>query len=489
MGYEVAALAAGYHAWTSAALTRKPTGYLADRRRSTHFIAEDAEALADVDTAFANFDMITYAKGNAVLRQLGLWLGADFLTGVNAHLGAHAFANASLSEFLQALDAATDRDVRTWARAWLRSTGFDTIEVTREGEVPVLRRVSNTSHGQPDRPHRFSVAAFDAQMRLISTRLVDLAAQPIRLDDFAGLIVVPNAGDETFAAIRPDEQSWSAICKHLSRVESSLTRAMLWWSAVDQAMSHEMSLGDLVALVESQLPTERHPVVFEAVLDLVLSTVRGYARPEEVHTLLASLTAVASSAITSDDARALPAARALAAITDDSDLLGNWLRDATTDQEVRWAAVRRLAALGHPSHIDAELTRDPSVAGHLAALAARAAVPTEQAKQETWSLLMGGTLSNHEFSAVAAGFWGWEQAELVEPYLRRYFPDALTLANASGQAMGKMIGRAFPRLPLADDVRRSLRDDLAAALATGDVPTVLARQWNDALDDLERVLV
>ena len=138
MGYDVAGTAAGYtDAWTSAAITRKPSGYRADRRRSTHPVAEDTEKVVDVDTAFANFDMITYAKGNAVLAQLGHWLGQeDFLAGVNRHLTAHAFGNATLADFLDSLDAATDLDVRAWAASWLRSTGFDTLVVTRDGDTP-----------------------------------------------------------------------------------------------------------------------------------------------------------------------------------------------------------------------------------------------------------------------------------------------------------------------------------------------------------------
>ena len=70
------------------------------------------------------------------------------------------------------------------------------------------------------RSHRLSVAAYDGAMRLVSTRMVDLADQPLRLDDLAGLVVVPNAGDETFAALRLDQQSWAAVMAGLSSVES-----------------------------------------------------------------------------------------------------------------------------------------------------------------------------------------------------------------------------------------------------------------------------
>ena len=52
---------------------------------------------------------------------------------------------------------------------------------------------------------------------------------------------------------------------------------------------------------------------------------------------------------------------------------------------------------------------------------------------------------------------------------------------------GQIIGRAFPLLPLPPERRRALRDSLEATLA-GEVPTVLARSWNDTLDDLDRAL-
>ena len=483
MGYDVAGTAAGYtDAWTSAAITRKPTGYRADRRRSTHPVAEDTDKVVDVDTAFANFDMITYAKGNAVLAQLGHWLGKDdFLAGVNRHLTAHAFGNATLADFLDSLDGATDLDVRAWAQSWLRSTGFDTLVVTREGDVPVLTR-------EGSRPHRLSVSAYDDSMRLVGTRDVHLTGAPVRLEEFAGRVVVPNAGDETFASLRPDQQSWAAITAGLSSIESSLTRALLWWTAVDLAESKVIGVADLIDLADRHLRPERHPIVVEGVMRALQAVVRRYALPDEVAAHLAVVADIARGAVeTGDPVLAPGASRVLARLSSDRDFLIGRLDGADVDQEVRWAAVHRLAELGDDSFIAPEEEADRSVAGHHAALVARAAVPTPEAKAQTWDLLMGGTLGNHEFDAVGDGFWGWEQAELVEPYLARYVTDGLALAQQSGQGMADVIGDAFPSLPLSEQSRRALRDTVAAALA-GDVPTVLARSWNDSLDDLERTL-
>ena len=61
---------------------------------------------------------------------------------------------------------------------------------------------------------------------------------------------------------------------------------------------------------------------------------------------------------------------------------------------------------------------------------------------------------------------------------------ALTKARRETQ---DMLERAA-KLPLTPDVRRELRAAVAQALEGGDVPTVLARSWNDSLDDLDRTL-
>ena len=176
MGFHVAHEIGVAGSWPDFSLNRKPTGYAADSRRSTHPIAEDPEHLVDVDTAFNNFDMITYAKGASVLRQLVTWLGWEtFLAGTNRYLTRHRFGNAELADYLEALDSVTDRDVRGWAEAYLRTTGFDTILVTREGDVPVLARDGS-------RPHRFSVAALNGAGTLDS-RILDVGDDPVALHD------------------------------------------------------------------------------------------------------------------------------------------------------------------------------------------------------------------------------------------------------------------------------------------------------------------
>ena len=58
--------------WTGFTNSRKQTGYRQDQLPSTHPIAADN---VDLHAVEVNFDMITYAKGAAVLKQLVAWVG------------------------------------------------------------------------------------------------------------------------------------------------------------------------------------------------------------------------------------------------------------------------------------------------------------------------------------------------------------------------------------------------------------------------------
>jgi aminopeptidase N len=91
---------------------------------------------------------------------------------------------------------------------------------------------------------------------------------------------------------------------------------------------------------------------------------------------------------------------------------------------------------------------------------------------------------NRMFDALANGLWSLEQADLLEPYVARYFTEGPAVAERRGQAFTQGVGRAFPDLYL-DDRQVSL---LVEALA-GDVPTVLRRVWDDRYDDVTRARV
>lgn len=495
MGYRVARDGAGYaDTLVAHEARRKPRAYDADLRGSTHPVAPRAEDVPDVDAAFNNFDQISYAKGNSVLRQLVTWLGDEaFLAGVDAHLAAHRFGNATLADFVDALDAASERDVRGWVEAWLRRSGHDTIRVDRDGGVPVLTR-------EGERPHRLRVTAYDVApggaWTEVGSRFVDVADEPVRLEDWAGRVVVPNSHGETFARLRLDPLSWDAARAGLSGLDDVAVRTVLWQHAFELVQSRLLPVEEYADLVATHLPAESHPELLEAVLERTLDEVLlRRTAPGDAEWLLAVVAAACARGLADgagDPERALACTRGLIATATDVDLLGGWLAAARaggrTAEGVEltpgllWGIVHRLAELGalDAAVIEEERRRDGTVDGELGAARALAARPTEEAKAEAWARMADDPeVSNRLYAALAAGLWSPGQTDLLAPYVARYLAESPGIAERRGQAFSQVVGRAFPALALDPTQVQLLRDAL-----DGEVPPVLRRHWQDRLDDL-----
>ncbi|WP_395691172.1 aminopeptidase N [Nocardioides sp.] len=472
LGYRVAGAAAGYAgALLGHEAGRKPAAYDADERRSTHPVAADASDVPDVATASTIFDAISYAKGNSVLRQLVTWLGDEaFLRGVNSYLTRHRFANATLADFVAALDEASDRDVRAWVEVWLRSTGFDTVRVLRDGDVPVL-------HREGSRPHRISVSSLDGRTR----RWVDLGDEPVPVPELAGQAVVPNSGGETFARLVLDDRSWEAVAAGLAGVEDDLTRAVLWTMLFDRVQTRDLDPSGFLGLVERHLPGERSPSVVTAVVDRTLTRVVPLRVPTggAADALARVAGACASGAATDDPGLRRAFAAGLAATDPDPARLASSLD--RLDPTLRWRAVQRLAEIGaaDAALVERERQRSPGLDADLGAAAALAARPTAEAKAEAWAVASGPDVGNRTFSRVLEGLWSAEQAELVAPYVERYLREAPAWA-ARGDGFALVVGRARPPLLLTPAQRALLHEQLA-----GDLPVVLRRVWADWADDLD----
>jgi len=486
MGYHVAHEAGVLGSWPDFSLNRKPWAYAADGRRSTHPIAEDAEHLVDVDTAFNNFDGITYAKGASVLHQLVIWLGWDtFVKGTNVYLTRHRFGNAELADYLEALDSVTERDVRAWAEAYLRTTGYDTIRVTRDGDVPVLAR-------EGSRPHRFSVAGL-ADGSVSATRVVDLEAEPLSLTDLAGLPVIPNAADEAYAEVLLDDRSWQAAVDDLGSLPDPLLRAVTWSNAATRVRSGLAPVGAYLEVVRRHLGGETDPVVFDSVLRrLMRQVLPQWTAPEALADAREVVASVCASALAAGDAdRGLAAMRRFAATSSDVELLRRWLSTGRArpglevDRDTRWVVVRRLVALGEADAalVEQEAAADHSSAGHQASLTALASRPDPAAKAAAWEQILDPAVSNRDFEALVDGLWTPGQDDLCAPYVRRYLDESESIAGR-GQAFAQEVAFAAPRMPMPLEAFQRLRDDLEAAAArTGN--TVLRRGWRDTVDDYD----
>ncbi len=498
------------NAWTRFAVSRKGWGYAADQRSTTHPIAG---TVADTDAAMLNVDGISYAKGASALRQLVEWVGDEaFVDAMRTYVSVHAFANATLDDLVNALAAASGRDVRGWADGWLRSSGVNTLAVeyavTVDGtyESFAVRQTAPDEHPTL-RPHRLALGLYtrdDDALRRRDVVPVDVLATaltevPAMVGRPVADLVLPNEGDLTFALIALDARSLDTVLSDLAALDDPLTRAVLWqalWEDVGHGRLAPSAYADLVVRALGPHDTEQ-------LVAAVLTRGRAAAdqaaparRPGLVDRLSRLSLDATHAAVAGSDTQ-LAHARALVAVTTDVTTLRGWLDDVDVpaglvlDADLRWRVLQRLAVLGAAADatIAAESERDPSSSGRLGALTARAALPGAADKERAWAQLTGGTLSNHELDAVAAGFWQRDQLDVVRPYAERYVAELPALVRpdpteASIEIQQLLAGSLFP-VPVIEERTLALVEDL---LASGALTATATRVVAERRDDLRRAL-
>ncbi|WP_431330863.1 aminopeptidase N [Streptomyces sp. IPPR8] len=503
MGYQTTAEATRFtDTWTDFGVTRKPWGYDADQRPSTHPVAP--ENVEDTASALLNFDGISYAKGASALRQLVTWLGEkDFLAGINIHFERHRFANATLGDFIDSLAAATDRDVHAWADAWLRTTGVDTLTPRITGDNG--DRALTVDH-TGSRPHRIAVGLYDrdltdeGRLTLRSRLDVDVPQSEPRPIGKRPALAVLNDGDLTYAKIRFDTESFQALRTGLAGLPDPLTRAVVWNALRDAVRDGDLAPTDFLDIARTHLPHERDLALVDGVLTFAGTQVADrYVTPGQRPAALSTLTDLCRDLIRRTEDGDHPGLRLIAvrhriATAAHPDTIAAWLADGTVpggpelDPELRWRILTRLAVLGATDEaaIAAELAADPSATGREGAARCRAALPDPEAKTRAWEAMFAtDDLSNYLFTATAQGFWQPEQADLVRDYVPRYYAEAVAVAARRGPAIADAAGRwAFPAHAVDTDTLRLGRQCLDDAEP---IPA-LRRKLTDQLDDLARAL-
>ncbi|MFM9443999.1 aminopeptidase N [Streptomyces acidiscabies] len=500
MGYRTTAEATRFTGpWTEFGVSRKAWGYDADQRPTTHPVAPDA--VPDTASALLNFDGISYAKGASALRQLVTWLGEDdFLAGINTHFTRHKFGNATLADFIDNLASATDRDVHAWADAWLRTTGVDTLTPVVAGTG--ADRTLTVEHAGT-RPHRIAVGLYDEDAGTLVPRpgvhLDVPQSAPHDLGKKPALLLL-NDGDLTYAKVRFDADSADTVRRQLAALPDPLTRAVVWNALRDAVRDGELPAAAYLETARTHLPRETDLALTEAVLTFATTELAGrYLTPEERPGALTSLCLLCKDIVRRTEDGDSPGLRLIAVrhfidVAQHPDTIAAWLADGTVpggpelDPDLRWRILGRLAVLGATDEaaVAGELERDPSATGQEGAARCQAALPDADAKARAWDAMFSSDdLSNYLFTATAQGFWQPEQAELLRPYVARFYTDAVPVAERRGPAIAAVIGKwAFP-VHAVDTENLRLGE---ACLADAGPTPALRRKLADQLDDLGRVL-
>ncbi len=492
-----------YPLWTEFGIVRKSWGSAADQSPSTHPVA--GNGAVDAESALQDFDGISYAKGAALLKQLVAFVSDEvFLSGLRHYFETHAFANAELADLLGAWTDAGAVGLDEWAAQWLRTSGMDTILVERAaepgpasaaGEVAVVRRVPPAGSGA-DRTHAIEVAGFDPYGAEQGRAAIRLGTSPETIHLPRSALLVPDAGDDTWAKIRFGEDAWTLLPSVLSGRPPAATRVVVYNAIRDAVRDAELDPATALDVVCSSIAGEPADVVVGAMLRFARESLAGRYAPAAARAArLASVHATARAVLLAAGAgsdRQLVGFRATIASSEDLGELNAWLAGVDLppgirlDPELIWAVTERIAMLGgDPDIIDRVLTADRSASAQVHAARARAGRPDPAAKEAAWQILTRPSeLSAYEVYATAEGFFLPWQQPVTEPYVRRYFADIPETATfRTGWALGRASMLTFPI-----DASAEAMELAETALSRPDLAAPIRRSLADGTDELRRAL-
>ncbi|MCX2746799.1 aminopeptidase N [Arthrobacter sp. MI7-26] len=460
-------------AWVNFANKRKSWAYLQDQLPTTHPIVAD---IPDLEAAKQNFDGITYAKGASVLKQLVAYVGFEaFIGGSRRYFKDHEYGNTTLTDLLEALSAASGRDLGTWARQWLQTSGISTIaaEISGNGdamESVTLRQdsVDPITGRQEHRPHRLRIGLydFDDSGRLLRTEVVETDAQGAEtaVEALAGkprpALLLVNDDDLSYAKVRLDAGSEATVRSALDRLSDSMARALCWTALWDSARDAVTPAVLYVNAVERFAPAESGIGVLQNVLGNAVTAVERYVPAPQRSAVRGSLLETSGRLMRTSEPgsdQQLAWARTLAELSRRDDAYVEFLRGIlsggvivdglTVDADLRWSLWQALAANGSAElpELDAELARDHTASGREGHALAAAARPDAAVKAAAWDAAVNNTtLSNEILSATIAGF-SVSPSGLLDGFTEPYF-DCLESVweSRSIEIAGRIVRGLFP---------------------------------------------
>jgi aminopeptidase N len=450
-------------AWTTFAALEKNWAYRQDQLPSTHPIVAEINDLEDVQV---NFDGITYAKGASVLKQLVAWVGREpFLRGVSSYFKKHAWQNTELEDLLVELERESGRELRSWSKLWLETAGVNTLRAefeVQDGVFTGFRVLQSAIAEQPTlRPHRLGIGLYD----LIDGSLVRVHAIEVDIDGAAteipelvgvakpGLILL-NDEDLAYAKIRLDAESHKLAMEKLSTMPDSLARSLVWTAAWDATRDAEAPAANFVDLVLRHIALETESTTVTILLRQLLTTGQLYTAPASraarLEQIAEGLIALAEQASPGSD-KQLQFAKFAAQVAQSGSQL-DWLQAVldgskvpaglVVDADLRWELITGLVVGGRLGEADiaAELARDNTANGQKFAAAARAALPTAEAKAAAWhTLVETEDYSNTLVNAASLAFGRVNDTALLEPYLQNYHEVALKIWNSRSYHMASYL--------------------------------------------------
>lgn len=435
--YKALDKAAGFkEGWTEFYMQSKRGAYFQDQQVTTHPIEF---SVANTDVVFANFDAITYGKGASVLKQLAYLIGEKaFQEGLKDYFHKHAFQNTTLTDFTDALQRSSGKNLDAWENEWLRVPEVNTVQVDYkciDNKISEAQLLQSAVQEYPMlRLHKTQMAVFgfkNNKLYKIKSFGLEYQGEKTPIADLNGLrcdavsVIYPNFEDYDYAKVVLDPITLDTVYKHLGEINDEVIRIGLWGALWDMVRDQKLVATRYMDVVLKHTKNEKSIEVFTSALGRVSAVLDLYIPKDQsgkqLRTLLHQkwvkhLKSGLEQARTVDEQKrwfgfyisALETPEQLKIVEKYLDQKKTGLR-FPIDQDRRWGLISHLARYGHGDYLgrlDAEKKKDSSKRGLNSYNSALAGVPKIEVKKEHWQKILKGPGKETTLGELNPIIWG-----------------------------------------------------------------------------------
>jgi len=261
--------------WNDFFIHAKPEAYKADQSIASTAINRP---VADSNGTLVDIDLMTSAKGAAVIQQLSYYLGENtFRNGLRAYLKKYIYQSSNQNDFFDIMEDTSGKQLNDWIRTWINTPGVNTLSANfqcKNNTITEFSLIQTATEKYPVMREQLLQVAFygmvDNQIKATTILAVSIKDENTQINSFIGqpcpLLVYPNYGNWGYIKVKLDQYTQQNLAKNITNVDDSLARSLFWQALWQQVIDLEMPLNQYLNKLLEHLGTETDTQVITVLL-------------------------------------------------------------------------------------------------------------------------------------------------------------------------------------------------------------------------------